>query len=164
MNKEQTYVGVDISKDNLDMAVTESNKHWRFSNSPAGIKRVIEQLEELKPVLVVFEATGGLEIPFWAALSEAGIGATPINPRQIRDFARAKGKLAKTDAIDAQMIAHYGQAMRPKPQPFPEAQDLKEVMARRSQLVEMMSAEKNRLRAARKDSIKRDIKVIIGGL
>ncbi len=161
MNKEQKYVGVDISKDSLDIAVFGSKERRRFNNNPIGIKRATGALEAMKPVLVVFEATGGLEIPFWAALFEAGMDAAPINPRQIRDFARAKGRLAKTDAIDAQVIAHYGQAMQPRPLPFPDTQELKEVMARRSQLVEMISAEKNRFRAVRKESIKRDIKAHI---
>src|SRR4030042_4060802 len=161
MNKEQKYVGVDISKDSLDIAVFDSNQRWRFNNSPIGIEKAIGALEAMKPVLVVFEATGGMEISFWAALSEASINAVPINPRQIRDFARAKGKLAKTDAIDAQVIAHYGQAMQPRSLPFPDTQELKEVMARRSQLVGMISAEKNRLRAGRQERIKRDIKAHI---
>ena len=161
MNKEQKYVGVDISKNSLDIAVFGSNQRWRFHNSPVGIERTIGALEAMKPVFVVFEATGGMEIPFWAALSKAGIDAAPINPRQIRDFARAKGILTKTDAIDAQVIAHYARAMQPRPQPFPDTQDLKEVMARRSQLVEMISGEKNRLKAARRENIKEDIKAHI---
>lgn len=161
MNKEQKYVGVDISKDSLDVAVFDSNQRWCFGNSPIGIKRAIRMFQTIEPVIVVFEATGGMEISLWAALSEASIDAVPINPRQIRDFARAKGRLAKTDAIDAQVIAHYGQAMQPRPRPFPDTQELKEVMARRSQLVEMISAEKNRLKAARKGSIKQDIKAHI---
>lgn len=161
MSKEQTYVGVDVAKDNLDFAVSGDTKRWRFGNSPAGIKQAIAELRVVKPVLVVFEATGGLEVPLWAALSEAGLDAAPMNPRQIRDFARAKGRLAKTDAIDAQVIAQYGQAMQPKPQAFPDTHDLKEVMARRSQLVEMISAEKTRLKAVRQESIKQDIKAHI---
>ena len=100
MNKEQTYVGVDISKENLDLAIIDSNQQWRFGNSPAGIKLAIKTIQAVKPALVIFEATGGLEVPFWAALSETGIDAASINPRQIRDFARAKGRLAKTDRIE----------------------------------------------------------------
>lgn len=143
------------------MAVFDSDQRWRFNNSLIGIKGAIRALEAMKPVLVIFEATGGMEIPFWAALSKSGIDAAPINPRQIRDFAKAKGRLAKTDAIDAQVIAHYAQAMRPRPLPFPDTQELKEVMARRSQLVEMISAEKNRLKAARQKDIKEDIRAHI---
>ncbi len=158
MSKEQMYVGVDISKDYLDIAVYGSDKRWRFTNNPAGIGRAIKLFNEIGVSLVVFEATGGFELSFWAALTEAGINPASINPRQIRDFAKAKGRLAKTDIIDAQVIAHYGQALNPKPHAFPEAQDLKELMARRSQLVEMITSEKNRLRAARNDKIKQEIR------
>jgi transposase len=162
MNKEQKkYVGVDVSKDNLDIAGPGIYEKHRFGNSPAGIKQAIALLKEYNPVLVTFEATGGLEVPFWAALSEAGIEAAPINPRQIRDFARAKGKLAKTDAIDARVIAQYGQAMQPRVLPFPDTQELKEVMSRRTQLVEMLTAEKSRLKVVRREDIKKDIKVHI---
>lgn len=164
MNKEQTNVGVDISKDHLDIAVFNSTKRWRFSNSSPGIAQAIKLFRSVAPSLVVFEATGGLELPFWAALTESGINAAPVNPRQIRDFAKAKGRLAKTDTIDAQVIAHYGQAIQPRPQPFPDTQDLKELMSRRSQLVEMITAEKNRLKAARKPDIKQDIEEHIGWL
>ena len=98
MNKEQKYVGVDISKEYLDMAIVEPDNKWRFGNNACGIGKAVERLKGLSPVFVVFEATGGLELSFWEALTEAGIEAAPINPRQIRDFAKAKGKLAKTDA------------------------------------------------------------------
>ena len=161
MDKEQVYVGIDVSKDNLDIAVFAADKQWRFSNEPAGIGRTIDLFSRITPALVVFEATGGFELSLWAALAEAGMNPAPINPRQIRDFAKATGKLAKTDAIDAQVIAHYAQAVCPDPLPFPDTQDLKETMARRCQLVEMITAEKNRLRAARKLSIKQDIQAHI---
>lgn len=161
MDKEQTYVGVDVSKGNLDVAVFASEARWSFPNTPVGIKKAIAVLTGMGPVLVVFEATGGLELMLWAALTEAGIKAVPINPRQMRDFAKAKGRLAKTDTIDAQVIAHYAQAMQPRPRTFPDTQDLKELMARRSQLVEMISAEKNRLGSARRVGIKADIKAHI---
>lgn len=157
MEKDRTYVGVDISKEYLDMAVAGSNDTWRFTNNPDGINKAIKVFMHRMPVLVVFEATGGLEIPFWETLTVAGIAAAPINPRQIRDFAKAKGRLAKTDTIDAEVIAHYGQAIQPRPQAFPERQDLKELMARRNQLLEMITAEKNRLKAARRSEIKQDI-------
>ena len=161
MNKERTYIGVDVSKENLDIAVTASKQKWRINNNPSGIIRAVEIVRDMAPALVVFEATGGLEISFWYALTEAGIDAAPVNPRQIREFARAKGRLAKTDTIDAQIIAQYGQAMQPKPQPFPDTQELKEIITRRSQLVEMIAAEKNRLKAARRTRIQQDIKTNI---
>lgn len=154
-------MGVDVSKENLDIAVAGSNQKWRFSNTSAGIKKVLEILKGTDSVMVVFEATGGLELPLWYALTEERIDSALINPRQIRDFAKAKGRLAKTDTIDAQVIAQYGQAFHPKPQPFPDTQELKEIIARRSQLIEMITAEKNRFKAARRERIRQDIKVNI---
>jgi len=164
MNKEQTYAGVDISKDYLDVTFVDSDKKWRFNNNQPGIKKAIEVFKEMAPVMVVFEATGGLELSLWLALTQAGINAAPINPRQIRNFAQAKGKLAKTDNIDAQIIAQYGQAMKPNAQLVPDTQELKELMARRSQIVEMISAEKSRLKAARQTRIKQDIQTHIDWL
>jgi transposase len=158
LNQGSKYAGVDISKDSLDIAMNSSKDKWKVSNDPAGIKRAVDLFKEMKPALVIFEATGGLELSFWYALDEAGIDAAPVNPRQMRDFAKAKGVLAKTDTIDAQVIAQYGQAMQPKPQPFPDTQELKEMIARRSQLIEMLTAEKNRLKAARRARIQQDIK------
>jgi transposase len=158
MTMTPAYVGVDIAKDYLDIAVYDSSKKWHFTNDSTGIKQALRAFKSLHSVRVVFEATGGLELAFWQALSEAGISTSPVNPRQIRDFARAKGKLAKTDTIDAQVIAHYGQAMQPRSQSFPDTQDLKELMSRRRQLIEMITAEKNRLKSARKDQVKQDIK------
>ena len=161
MNKEQTYVGADISKEYLDVAVNELDKKWRFANNSYGISKAVAMLNGMSPVFVVFEATGGLELSFWAALTEAGIEAAPVNPRQIRDFAKAKGKLAKTDEIDAGVIAHFGKVMQPRCQPFPSTQEIKEIMSRRSQLVEMITAEKNRLKWARSRRIQEDIQLHI---
>ena len=149
--------GVDISKDYLDVTIVDSDKMWRFTNNQVGIKKVIKVFQEMASIMVVFESTGGLEISLWLALNQAGINAAPINPRQIRHFAQAKGKLAKTDNIDAQIIAQYGQAMKPNPQLVPDTQELKELMARRSQIVEMIAAEKSRFKAARQKLIKQDI-------
>lgn len=157
MKKENSYAGVDISKENLDVAVDGSDQTWRFHNSPAGIKKAIEIFKGMSPVVVVFEATGGLELSLWHALTEAGVDAALINPRQIREFARAKGRLAKTDAIDAKIIAEYGQAFHPKPQPFPDTQELKEMITRRSQIVDMITAEKNRFKASHRERIRQDI-------
>jgi len=105
MNKEQNYIGVDISKDNLDIAVYGSKNRWRFTNNMPGIKQAIDLFKNMLPVLVIFEATGGLELSFWAALTEADIDAVLVNPRQIRDFAKAGGKLAKTDTLDAKQCS-----------------------------------------------------------
>lgn len=146
---EKVYAGIDISKGSLDVAVYASSKQWSFANDRAGIARLCKLLAKLEPALVVFEATGGYEMPLYVALSEAGLPAAPVNPRQIRDFARSMGKLAKTDAIDARVIAHFANtATDLKPKPIPDTQGLKEIVTRHNQLVEMITMESNRLRGA----------------
>ena len=164
MNKEKKYAGVDISKDYLDIAIVGSPDKWRFGNNQTGIKKAIKEFRKKSPVMVVFESTGGLEIDLWLALNEAGIDAAPINPRQIRNFAQALNQQAKTDAIDAQVIAQFGQAIKPKPQVVPDTQELKELVARRNQIVEMISAENCRIKAARQNAIKTDIRANIDWL
>ncbi len=147
---EKVYVGIDISKDSLDVAVHASDKQWRFSNDHAGIARLCRMLAKLQPALAVFEATGGYEMPLYLALDQAGLPATPVNPRQVRDFARSTGRLAKTDSLDARAIAHFGCAGQPSPRPGPDTQELKIAQARRIQLLDMITAETNRLRGAPK--------------
>jgi transposase len=161
---QEVYVGVDISKDNLDIAINVEKGSRRLNNDTNGIRKAVEYLQGISPILVVFEATGGMELPFWQELTEAGIAAAPVNPRQIRNFAKAKGVLAKTDTLDAQVIAQYACVMQPQPQVFPDTQELKEMIARRSQIIEMLTAEKNRLKAARKAKIQQDIKANIAWL
>jgi len=147
---EKVYVGIDISKDSLDVAVYASDKQWRFSNDHAGIVRLCKMLGKLEPALVVFEATGGYEMPLHLSLDKAGLPAALVNARQIRDFARSTGKLAKTDSLDARVISHFAYAIQPTPHSVPETQELKIVQARRIQLLEMITAEKNRLKGAPK--------------
>jgi transposase len=121
------------------------------SNDPAGTRTLLARLLEERPALVILEATGGFEGPVAAALAAAGLPVAVVNPRQARDFARATGRLAKTDRIDAQLLARFAQAVRPappRPVPEEEAQALAEITARRRQVVGMLSAEKNRLGAA----------------
>ena len=143
---EKVYVGIDIAKDSLDVAVHASDKQWHYSNDPAGITSLCKMLVKLSPTLVVFEATGGYEMPLYLSLDEAGLPAALVNARQIRDFARSTGKLAKTDSLDARVIAHFGCAVQPIPHPVPDTQELKVAQARRIQLLEMITAETNRLR------------------
>jgi transposase len=143
---EKIYVGIDISKDSLDVAVHASDKQRQFSNEPAGVASLCRMLVKLRPALIVFEATGGYEMPLYLGLDEANLPAAPVNPRQIRDFAKSTGKLAKTDTLDARVIAHFGFAIRPTPYPVPETRDLKMAQARRIQLLQMITAETNRLR------------------
>jgi transposase len=143
---EKLYVGIDISKDSLDMAIHGSSKQWQFTNDPSGIRKLCKELFKMKPTLVVFEATGGYEMPLYLGLDESGLPATPVNPRQVRDFAKSTGKLAKTDSLDARAIAHFGYAIQPLPHPVPITHELKMAQSRRVQLLEMITAESNRLK------------------
>ena len=156
----ETYVGVDISRDTLDIAIQGDDKPRQFMNNQDGIRKACDFLSRLKPTLIVFEATGGYEIPLYIALNEVNLPAAPVNPRQVRDFARATGKLAKTDVLDARVIAHFAAALHPQPRPIPESHEIKEIVARRNQLVQMIVAEKNRYHSARK-SIKERIQAHI---
>ena len=151
MESEDPYVGIDVSKDRLDIAVRPTGDTWSVANDASGIPEVVQRLAQLHPKLVVLEATGGLQLPVVAALASAGLPLSMVNPRQVRDFARATGKLAKTDQLDAQVLAHFAEAVRPTPYPLPDAQtqELTALLTRRHQVVEMLTAEKNRLRTTR---------------
>jgi transposase len=148
MEKDKVYVGIDISKDGLDVAIHASDKSWHFSNDNPGINNLRKMLVKLKPALVIFEATGGYELPLYLSLDKAGLPVSPINPRQIRDFAKSTGKLAKTDVLDARVIAHFGYAIQPIPHHLPDTQELKVAQSRRTQIIEMITMETNRLRGA----------------
>ena len=145
------YVGVDISKDRLDVHVQPSGEVFAVSRDGAGVDHLVDRLRALAPFLVVLEATGGFEITVAAALASAGLPLAVVNPRQIRDFARATGRLAKTDALDAQIIALFAERIRPEPRPISDADSLilAELTARRRQIVEMIGMESNRQRQAR---------------
>jgi transposase len=150
MEQSEIYVGIDVSKDRLDIAVHGIDKRWSFTNDEGGIEQTVKCLKELSPAIVVLEATGGIELPAVASLGAAGVPVAVINPRQARDFGKATGKLAKTDALDAKVLAHFAAAVHPKPQELPDAtaQGFAAILARRRQLVEMLTAEKNRSRTA----------------
>ena len=150
MNQFPLFVGIDVSKDCLDVAVRPTGEAWQVSHDSRGISDLVERLGELAPQLVVLEATGGMEMALAGELAASQLAIAVVNPRHVRDFARAAGKLAKTDALDAQVLAHFAEAMRPASRPLPDAgcQELRALMARRRQLVEMITAEKNRLRTA----------------
>ena len=144
------FVGIDVSKHRLDVAVRPTGEAWQVSHDSRGISGLVERLGELAPQLIVLEATGGLEMALAGELASSHLAVAVVNPRQVRDFARAAGKLAKTDALDAHALAHFAQAMRPpsRPLPAPDAQELRALVARRRQLVEMTTAEKNRYTTA----------------
>ena len=152
----EAYVGVDVSKDLLDVKVLPSNEFQQFSNDDAGIKKLIKFLKKIDPVLIVFESTGGLEMPAVGSLIENNLPVVIINPRQIRDFAKATGRLAKTDSIDADTIARFACDIRPEVRPIKDehTQLLSALNARRRQIVDMLVAEKNRLYTAPKPNKK----------
>lgn len=156
------YIGIDISKKQLDMALSTDNSCWSCDNTDEALENLAKQLKKLNPALVVLEATGGLEISVAGTLAIQGLPVVVVNPRQVRDFAKAKGVLAKTDRLDARVIAQFAEAVHPPVRPLKDEdlQRLDALVVRRRQLVEMLSAEKNRFSAAPK-SIKADIKTHI---
>src|SRR3989442_12154783 len=141
------FVGVDVAKEQVDVAVRPSGDRWRVVNDEAGITTLVTRLQPLARALIVCEATGGFERAAIAALAAAGLPIVVANPRQVRDFARATGQLAKTDELDAGILALFAERVRPTPRPLPDAaaQLLDAVLTRRRQLLEMLVAEKNRL-------------------
>jgi transposase len=159
LESEGPYVGIDVSKDQLEIAVRPYGDTWSMPNDVSGIPEVVQRLAQLHPKLVVLEATGGLQLPVAAALASAGLPLSMVNPRQVRDFARATGRLAKTDRLDAQVLAHFAEAVRPTPYPLPDAQtqELTALLTRRHQVVEMLTAEKNRLRATRSEAVRQRV-------
>lgn len=141
-------VGIDVSKSVLDVSAYPSGNTWQVEYSAPGINALAEELAALGPAVVVVEATGGLEISLTAALGVAGLPVAVVNPRQVRDFARATGRLAKTDKLDAQLLAQFGAMVQPSARPLPDAQhrELQAMVTRRQQLIEMLTAERNRSR------------------
>jgi len=144
------FVGIDVSQDRLDVALAPSGEAWAVNNDEAGIHQLVTRLRPLAPQLIVLEATGRLELPAVAALAATGLPVVVVNPRQSRDFARARGQLAKTDTLDARDLALFAERLRPQVRPLPDAQTqaLADLVARRRQIVEMLVAEKNRLHRA----------------
>ena len=147
MASSPLFVGIDVAKATLDIALRPSAQTWQVIYDDPHVEAFVTQLNELSPTLIVVEATGGLERSLVAALVAARLPVIVINPRQARDFAKAIGRLAKTDRIDAQVLAHYGEAIRPSFRPLPDAdtQQLRALVDRRRQLVDMMTAEQSRL-------------------
>lgn len=148
MNNDSIFVGIDVSGEAMDVHIIPSGEAFQVGNDTGGINDLARRLHDLKPELVVLEATGKLEIPCLAALRQAGFPAAAVNPRQVRDFARALGRLAKTDAIDAEVIARFGEATRPQVRPIPteEERELREMLGFRRSLVQALTANRNRLK------------------
>jgi transposase len=146
--QDQMFVGIDVSKDRLDVHVRPSGQAFAVTRDSAGIDELVTIWRDLAPRLIVLEATGGFETIVAAALAAAGLPLAVVNPRQIRAFAQACGRLAKTDKIDAAVIAHFAEAVHPEPRSVPDAaaRALGELVTRRSQIITMMVAERNRRR------------------
>jgi transposase len=162
MSTGAVFAGIDVSKAYLDVAVRPEEIEWRSSNTDAGAKEVAARLKELDPDLVVLEATGGMEIPVASVLAILDVPVVVVNPRQVRDFAKSTGRLAKTDALDARVLAHFAEAVHPEPRTLPDeqARQLSALLSRRRQLGEMLTAERNRLQSA-DSTVRRRLKVHI---
>ena len=141
------FIGIDVAKAELVVAVHPSEARWTVTNDERGVRTLVDRLRETTPTLIVLEATGGYELLCVAALAAAELPVVVVNPRQVRDFARATGQLAKTDRLDADILARFAEKVRPALRPIPnaEAQELDAMLTRRRQLVEMLGAERNRL-------------------
>jgi transposase len=150
MSSTSPFVGIDVAKAQLDLCLRPAGTQWTEPNTDAGITAVVERLQALQPELIVLEATGGYERLLVAALTQASLQVAVVNPRQVRDFAKATGQLAKTDRLDAQVLAHFAAAVHPTPRPLPDeqTQELEAILERRRQLIGMRTAEKNRLQQA----------------
>lgn len=147
----EVFVGIDVSKQRLDVAVCgDQTRSWSVQRTEPGIRALVQAVRELAPTLVVLEATGGLEVSVVAALAAAGVPVAVINPRQARDFARATGELAKTDMIDARILALFAQKIRPEVRSLPsdEVRELDALLTRRRQMIEIRTGELNRLQQA----------------
>lgn len=160
MTSDAVFVGIDVSKAVMDVAVHSTGEQWKVPNDPDGIGELVGRLQKMAPERIVLEATGGLEVPAVAAMGSAGLPVVAVNPRQARDFARATGRLAKTDALDASVLAQFAAVVKPALRPLPDAaaRRLGELLARRRQVLGMRIAENNRLGATREDDLRFDIK------
>lgn len=163
--QDLNFVGIDVAGDHLDLAVQPSGEYRRFGNTAEGIDELVRFVQAHGAELVVVEATGKLEVPVAAALTIASVPVAIVNPRQVRDFAKAQGQIAKTDRIDAAVLARFAAAIRPEPRPIKDAdaRELEDLLARRRQIVGMIASEKNRLSRA-SQRVSKDIKSHINWL
>lgn len=166
MSVTKSFIGIDVSKRNLEVAAHESNYQYRCPNHESHFAKLISDFKALNPERIVVEATGGLEIPVVAALHTAGLPVVVVNPRQVRDFAKALGHLAKTDRLDARVLAHFAAVIKPPLRPIKSSVDLEldALLARRFQLVEMLVAEKNRRASAATTTVRKEVEVHIDWL
>jgi transposase len=154
------YVGIDVSKARLDVAVWPSEEAFSDTNDSEGIERLAGRISELNPKIIVLESTGRLEVAAALEFGERGMAYRIVNPRQIREYARAMGKLAKTDRIDALILARWAESAQPEPKPLPDAdrRELRALVTRRAQLIENLTREKNRLQGETVPHVRKSIK------
>ena len=160
------FVGIDVSKHRLDVHVRPTGEEWSVDNDAKGHAELAGKVRALAPTLVVLEATGGYQAAVVAELGSIGLAVAVVNPRQVRDFAKATGRLAKTDAIDAAVLAHFAESIRPEPRPMPDelTLELQALVTRRRQLIDMRTAESNRLETCHVQQIRRNIQKVINML
>jgi transposase len=160
------FVGIDVSKQQLDVHVRPSGQQWSVANDSKGHSELVRQLKALSPTLVVLEATGGYQAAVVAELGAASLATAVVNPRQVRDFAKATGRLAKTDTIDAAVLAHFAESVNPEPREVPDdlTVELHALVTRRRQLIDMRTAESNRLDTCRVVPVRRNIQKMINML
>src|SRR4029450_8282191 len=162
MSAVQLFVGIDVAKAPLDVALRPTGERWAVVNDDTSIATLVARLQAMHPTLIVLEATGGYQRAVVAALAAAGLPVAVVNPRQARDVARATGQLAKTDALDARALAHFADVIRPTPRQLPDVQtqELRALLGRRQQLIGMRTAEQNRL-AGTSEHLAKDIEAHI---
>lgn len=160
------FVGIDVSKHRLDIHARPSGESWSVANDAQGHAELARKLGSMSPALVVIEATGGYQASVVAELGANAIPVAVVNPRQVRDFAKATGRLAKTDAIDAAILARFAESIRPEPRPMPDeiTVELQALVTRRRQLIDMRTAETNRLETCRVQQVRRNIQKMINML
>ena len=159
------FVGIDIAKETMEVTIHEGKEHWTYANDEKGLSKLLMKMKRLSPCLIVFEATGGYEMIVAAGLQSRGFPVAVVNPRHIRDFARSTGILAKTDILDAQVIARFAATVKPTPRVLPteETRKLGVIIMRRRQVVTMIIAENNRFHTA-DPAVKERIKAHINWL
>src|SRR5262245_9547303 len=159
MTSSPRFVGIDVAKDALDVAIRPEGTHRQLPNTDEGFDQLVALLRPLTPTLIVLEATGGYQRRVVAALSLAGLPVAVVNPTRTREFAKALGPLAKTDAVDAAVLAEFAERVRPTPRPLPndQAEKMQELLGRRGQLIGMRTMERNRLGSALSRTVRRSI-------
>jgi transposase len=157
--EENLFIGIDVSEEQLDLFANPTEQVWKYPNNKKGIAKLVTKMKQLQPKLIVMEATGGWELSLKQALDEAGLASAVVNPKRVRDHGRAMGFLAKTDKIDARIIAHYTATIQPPAQPGrdPAERTLDNLVSRRNQLNDMLIAENNRLRDYLEPAVQADI-------